>query len=293
MSLVAPPAFSATLPVPLALTFSFTESVPANVSSVIERLFAVVIPAIAVPLLKLSSGVTLPTANASVSRMKMSPVGVPVNCAAKVSVVVSIRFVLVPMPIVADSTASPASVSPWIWTLPPPKYPYPVDQTLASQGAPLYQQHCAECHADHRFRDGVSSGARVGKVVPIGTIGTDRHRLDSYTQVFALNQYGLYPESPYQFKHFRKTNGYANHPLDGIWLRAPYLHNGSVPSLRDLFKPAADRPTVFYRGYDVYDPVGVGFVSNVAEENGRQYFPIGQEKKAAKFIASTIKRLGF
>ena len=34
---------------------------------------------------------------------------------------------------------------------------------------------------------------------------------------------------PARFRHFRKTDGYANMPLDGLWLRAPYLHNGSVP----------------------------------------------------------------
>jgi mono/diheme cytochrome c family protein len=44
--------------------------------------------------------------------------------------------------------------------------------------------------------------------------------------------------------------------LDGIWLRAPYLHNGSVPTLRDLLEPAAQRPTVFWRGYDLYDQTG-------------------------------------
>ncbi len=49
-------------------------------------------------------------------------------------------------------------VRDWIWTLPPPKYPYPIDQALASRGEPLYQQHCQDCHADHRFRDGVVSG---------------------------------------------------------------------------------------------------------------------------------------
>ena len=128
-------------------------------------------------------------------------------------------------------------VRDWIWTLPPPAYPYPVDQALAARGAAVYQQHCVECHADHRFRDGVKAGARVGQVEPIDTIGTDRHRLDSYTVAFAANQYGLYPDSQYRFTHFRKTNGYANHPLDGIWLRGPYLHNGSVPTLRDLLEP--------------------------------------------------------
>ena len=62
-----------------------------------------------------------------------------------------------------------------------------------------------------------------------------------------------------------KTNGYVAPFLDGIWLRAPYLHNGSVPSLSELLKPEAQRTGVFFRGYDVYDPVGVGFVAQGAQ----------------------------
>ncbi len=75
-----------------------------------------------------------------------------------------------------------------------------------------------------------------------------------------------------RFSHFRKTFGYANSPLDGIWLRAPYLHNGSVPTLRDLLEPSDKRPKTFYRGYDVYDQKKVGFVGDVAEEKGRKFF---------------------
>jgi mono/diheme cytochrome c family protein len=162
-------------------------------------------------------------------------------------------------------------VRDWIWTLPPPPYPYSIDRALAARGEPLYRQHCVECHADNRFRDGVKAGSRVGLVEPIGTIGTDRHRLDSYTFAFAANQYGLYPDSEYRFTHFRKTNGYANQPLDGIWLRGPYLHNGSVPTLRDLLDPPELRPRFFYRGYDVFDQAKVGFVSDVRAANGQVF----------------------
>jgi hypothetical protein len=147
-------------------------------------------------------------------------------------------------------------VRDWIWKLPPPTYPYAVDASLASRGEALYRQHCVDCHADHRFRTGVTSGTRVGRVEDIDRIKTDRHRLDSYTDTFALNQYALFPDSRYRFTRFRKTHGYANQPLDGIWARAPYLHNGSVPTLRDLL---------------VFDQVRVGFVSDVAEADGRRF----------------------
>jgi hypothetical protein len=166
-------------------------------------------------------------------------------------------------------------VREWIWTLSPPRYPYGIDAARGARGAEIYRTACTACHADHRFRDGVVAAAatRVGQVVDIDDIRTDRHRLDSYTATFAANQYSLFPDSPYRFTHFRKTRGYANHPLDGIWLRAPYLHNGSVPTLADLLEPAGRRPRMFYRGNDVFDRERVGFVSDVPAAGGRSFFP--------------------
>ena len=83
-------------------------------------------------------------------------------------------------------------------------------------------------------------------------------------------------DGSYRYKHYRKTYGYANMPLDGVWLRAPYLHNGSVPTLRDLLEssgPSGKRPPTFYRGNDLYDPKNVGFVSTEPKDaNGRTYF---------------------
>lgn len=155
-------------------------------------------------------------------------------------------------------------VADWLWELAPPAYPYEINQTLAAKGEPLFQNNCASCHA--------FGGEQTGKVVPIQEIATDPHRLDSYSYETLSNQNTLYTGYPWRFKNFRKTNGYANAPLDGNWLRAPYLHNGSVPTLRDLLEKPENRPKEFYRGYDVFDQEKVGFVSNVAEENGKKYF---------------------
>jgi len=155
-------------------------------------------------------------------------------------------------------------IEEWLMDFPPPRYPYAINETLAAKGQTVWQQNCASCHA--------FDGAQVGKVEPIDAIGTDRHRLDSYTYELLENQNTLYSGYPWRFSHFRKTNGYANMPLDGVWLRAPYLHNGSVPTIRDLLEPVEQRPKEFYRGYDVFDQVRLGFVSNVAEENGSKFF---------------------
>jgi hypothetical protein len=156
-------------------------------------------------------------------------------------------------------------LSAWLRDLRPPAYPLPVDAALAKRGEAVYGAECASCHA--------MNGARMGAVIPIKEIGTDRHRLDTWTTgaAEAFNAYGA--GYPWQFKSFRKTDGYVAMPAVGLWLSGPYLHNGSVPSLAALVEPVEGRPRRFYRGYDVLDPVRVGFVSDgpEAQANGEPF----------------------
>jgi hypothetical protein len=55
---------------------------------------------------------------------------------------------------------------------------------------------------------------------------------------------------------------YKARPLNGIWATAPYLHNGSVPNLTELLKPAAQRMDSFTIGTLTFDPVNVGFLTD-------------------------------
>ncbi|MGH7872308.1 MAG: hypothetical protein ACREQO_08830 [Candidatus Binatia bacterium] len=138
-----------------------------------------------------------------------------------------------------------------------PKYPFSINQQKAESGKAIFAANCARCHASER----------TGTRVPVDEVGTDRERLATWSKkaaiesnkvvrAFGIERRGLVENEP---------SGYIAAFLDGIWLRAPYLHNGSVPTLRDMLKPAAERPKVFYRGYDVYDPVDVGFVTQGEE----------------------------
>jgi hypothetical protein len=56
---------------------------------------------------------------------------------------------------------------------------------------------------------------------------------------------------------------YKGRPLDGIWATAPYLHNGSVPNLDALLRPAAQRPKSFSIGVRTFDPARVGYLTDV------------------------------
>ena len=151
-------------------------------------------------------------------------------------------------------------VSDLMWTLPVPEYPLPIDSGLAEQGRAVYDEGCGYCHAP--------DGSQVGRVVPLDSLGTDPGRLDSFSEALVERIADLTrddTEYVEYYRPFRKTNGYVNMLLDGIWLQAPYLHNGSVPTLWDLLQAPDERPTVFYRGSDVLDGEKVGFINNGPE----------------------------
>lgn len=157
-------------------------------------------------------------------------------------------------------------VAAWLADLPPPPSPHAPDPDAVERGRAIYMVRCADCHG-FQGADGayVFEGASLGTVEPLERIGTDPARLDSYTQVFSDRQNAeLFAGTPHAFSRFRKTEGYANMPLDGLWLRGPYLHNGSIPTLADLLMPPEERPPSFLRDGDVIDPRG-GFVSPACE----------------------------
>ena len=153
-------------------------------------------------------------------------------------------------------------VKEWLFDLHPPRSPHQVDPAAAERGRAIYMNACAVCHGYQGPDRYVFQGAKLGTVEPNSTLGTDAGRLDSYTEAFRQRQLAeLFAGTPFQFKHFVKTNGYANMPLDALWLRGPYLHNGSVPTLRDLLAPPAERPSAFVRGIDIIDGKNGGFLS--------------------------------
>jgi mono/diheme cytochrome c family protein len=145
-------------------------------------------------------------------------------------------------------------VEAWLESLEAPIWPGTVDALLAARGRALYANHCAPCHGaparDPRVADGYPE-----RMVPIDEIGTDRARFDALTtdqrRSLSGSWFGRGAVAPVAGSE--SPSGYVAPPLDGIWASAPYLHNGSVPTLWHLLHPA-ERPTVWRRaapaGYD-------------------------------------------
>jgi len=140
--------------------------------------------------------------------------------------------------------------------LPPPKYPFAIDTNLAyTVGKPLYDRLCSDCHDPGK--------PRTNKPIPISELHTDRERMDTWTQAAADQANEAVKKLGITRPNMVKQEGYQGMPLDGIWMRAPYLHNGSVANMRELFLPEAQRAKSFYRGNDIYDQVNMGFSTNL------------------------------
>lgn len=157
-------------------------------------------------------------------------------------------------------------VEDWIWDLPAPRFPPErIDAARAAAGRKIYGNLCADCHD--------AGGKRTGQVTPLAEIATDPERAISFTAELAGRMNRIGNGRSWKFSHFRDTDGYAAMPLDGVWLRAPYLHNGSVPTLRHLLEKEENRPAVFWRGHDVYDYTDLGFVWSgpEAEQQGFRF----------------------
>jgi mono/diheme cytochrome c family protein len=148
-------------------------------------------------------------------------------------------------------------IQEYVTTKRAPKYPFAIDAAKAERGKAVFDATCAACHAS----------ARTGTIVPLAEIGTSRDRIDTWNEKAAAEANKVVRDMGIERPGLVEAplTGYVAAFLDGIWLRAPYLHNGSVPTLRALLENQQNRPAVFWRGYDVYDPVKVGFVTSGPE----------------------------
>jgi mono/diheme cytochrome c family protein len=143
----------------------------------------------------------------------------------------------------------------YLRSLKPPKYPFAIDQARADRGKALFTKTCTRCHGTYG-----PGGEYPNVIVELKVIGTDPARaLAASDRLIAhYNATWLGAEYPVD----TTMTGYQAPPLDGIWATAPYLHNGSVPTLALLLNSSA-RPRRFSRppstDFAYYDQLDVGW----------------------------------
>lgn len=162
---------------------------------------------------------------------------------------------------IPDSTAARNAVNnfkdvyAWLRALEAPKYMGEINQKLALKGEVLFNENCSKCHGTYGEEE-----TYPNKLVALDLIKTDPMYAQYVINSGIVDWYNsswFANTSPKSW--FEPGMGYVAPPLDGVWATAPYLHNGSVPTLEDLLN-SKQRPTYWSRSgngsdYD-YQKVG-------------------------------------
>ncbi|MCX6129187.1 MAG: hypothetical protein NTX25_09025 [Proteobacteria bacterium] len=146
--------------------------------------------------------------------------------------------------------------------LPAPAYPFAVDLLKAAEGEKIYQSACASCHESELFMPVAAVGTEPGRAV--GLSPDTARLLVAALRLSCTDKTVAACTAPDDeiFVPRQQNPGYLALPLTGIWARAPYLHNGSVPTLYHLLVPQA-RPIVFQLNNFAYDKINLGFQWNI------------------------------
>lgn len=158
-----------------------------------------------------------------------------------------------------------------------PENPAPPETALVDRGREVFLQ--TRCHACHNPVDPTTNGVVTHRRdeperlpgedpdFPRGTIDTSyAHRILVDGDPDAEEGGGGIDAGRIPLILFILGNGYAVGPsdgyrvpdLNGLWMSAPYLHNGSVPTLEDLLSPPDVRPKTFDRRGFVIDTEAFG-----------------------------------
>jgi len=145
----------------------------------------------------------------------------------------------------------------YINSIEPPKYPQPTNTALVKEGGVLFVQNCSKCHGHYG-----EGGDYPNLLIPESIIQTDsllyksNYQRPQFIDWFNKSWFAQ-GDHPARLEPF---NGYIAPPLDGIWITAPYLHNGSVPTLEGVLNSKL-RPSYWSRDFNhpEYDYTTVGW----------------------------------
>lgn len=159
----------------------------------------------------------------------------------------------------------------YIKSIKAPKYPKPINQELAKNGETIFINNCSKCHGTYGEKESYPN-----LLIPSNIIQTDSLLFKANYQNPQFIEWfnkSWYAQGDYAAK-LVPANGYVAPPLDGVWATAPYLHNGSVPTIEAVLNSKI-RPTIWSRDFKnpVYNYDQLGWQYEVKEKpNGKKYY---------------------
>jgi mono/diheme cytochrome c family protein len=150
----------------------------------------------------------------------------------------------------------------------PPRFPGSIDRERALRGAKTFAARCEGCHGRYvEDAHGVRLAAFPNRMVLQDQMGTDPARWQAVSDA-GLRAIGRLPVA--KKINAARSGGYVAPILSGVWITAPYLHNGSVPTLWHLMRPET-RPAKFMVGGHKLDYARVGIAGEMAADGVMRY----------------------
>jgi hypothetical protein len=203
-----------------------------------------------------------------------------------------------------------ASMNDFIGHLPSPAYPFDIKTEMAERGEATFKTRCATCHSANNAtlynEDPKVDQNRLHPISLMGRLGLVAMTMEACDIGRDVRkEYAAAPGAKVRFDGFDidpnwcgpakpdesdilayvdgrggtrdggKPLGYKADKLDGVWALAPYLHNGSVPTMWALLTPS-ERPARFVRGDIRYDKDDMGFQWRVEPTPGD--YPDGESQ---------------
>lgn len=138
----------------------------------------------------------------------------------------------------------------------PPTFPGNIDSIKVKNGRNIYNNYCQSCHGKYEGSFPNNKLVRFpNQLTSLNEIGTDTLRA---VRITMKNIKYLDKTTMGKYVDAKLNKGYVAPILDGLWATAPYLHNGSIPTLWHLMHPGS-RPDKFYVGGHQldYDKIGI------------------------------------
>jgi hypothetical protein len=152
----------------------------------------------------------------------------------------------------------------------PPPFPGAIDSVRMRAGAVLFASRCAKCHGSYGEGSPRQLVSFPNALIEQQAMGTDSARWAMVDSTLlgrlARSAYGRHMRS-------ERGGGYVAPILSGLWATAPYLHNGSVPTLWQLLSPK-ERPTRFLVGGHALDYTQLG-IAGVSWTDDTWRYPAG------------------
>ncbi len=141
-----------------------------------------------------------------------------------------------------------------------PTYPFEIDTALANHGKQIFEDNCSRCHG--RYGE---TPDYPNLVIALEEIGTDPALALAATDG-SEDRFAIWLEQSFfgALARAAPARGYAAPPLDGVWATAPFLHNGSVPTIQALLN-SKERPSAWTRSFDStdYDTNALGWTTEI------------------------------